>query len=151
MMQDNYLPRGPILLKSLRLTTDRLNGDFKLTVSSAVLAELLRNVISTLPFDEAIYLSRNDDIRAAHEAGEIANLHDHFVEAGFFEGRIASKNVVDADWYVARYPDVYDAIKNQAVRDAETHYIANGAAEGRVPNQDVEVIAERWNKILGLI
>ncbi len=46
---------------------------------------------------------------------------------------LAFDDIVDEDWYLARYPDVADAVSKGQVSSAREHFTQAGLYEGRVP------------------
>jgi len=141
-------PNGKVLLDSLLLNPEKLRSDTKTVIKVSVIRALLRLVVSKLPFDAEFYCSTYLDVAAAHRAGAIADLHEHFINAGFFEGRLGAKPAFDADFYLQMYPDVAEAVRTGAVESALYHYLNGGAAEGRFANSDDRAASERWLDIV---
>ena len=73
------LPSFAALLQRLPTQTDR-----------SQLKDFLQAVIALVPFDEADYRARYPDIRQAIEIGHIASGKAHYIEDGYFEGRLCS-------------------------------------------------------------
>ena len=143
-----YLPHVDLLMQALRISRDRLDGRSKVAVDPRLLVHVLRQIVAAQPFDESFYLTAYDDVATAHNRGEIGDLHRHFVEAGFLEGRLGAAPVVDSAYYLATYPDVGRAIAAGQITSAEDHYIQRGAAEGRAPNPAAAEHVERWMTVL---
>lgn len=148
MTSPRYLPHVDLLLQSLRISPERLDSRTKIAVDPRLLIHVLRQIVASLPFDEAFYLTAHDDLATAHNRGEIGDLHRHFVEAGYLEGRAGTAPEVDAAFYLATYPDVGRAIAAGQIASAEDHYIQRGAAEGRAPNAALVPAIERWMTVL---
>ena len=143
------LPNGELLLSLLGLTQQRLQSGLKAAVPLPILLETLKAAASTLPFDEDFYLATYDDVREAHERGEILDPKAHFAEQGYFEGRFGAMPEVDEAFYAYTYPDVAEAIVNRTVGSALEHYMRAGAVEGRFANaRDMQFIT-RWLKLAG--
>jgi len=68
-----------------RLAISLTDNDVKMCEVTA----LLRPVLATTPFDEAWYLNANPDIRIAATEGRIESGRAHFINGGYFEGRLA--------------------------------------------------------------
>ena len=66
-------------------------------------------------------------------AGLIGDPKAHFVEEGYFEGRLGALPDFDEGFYKETYPDVAVAIAKGEVRSAFDHYVGGGAVEGRSP------------------
>ena len=139
-----YLPHVDLLMQALRISRDRLDGRSKVAVDPRLLLQLLRQIVACQPFDESFYLTTYEDIAIAHNSGEIGDLHRHFVETGFLEGRFGAAPAVDAAYYVATYPDVARAIAGGQIGSAQDHYVQRGAAEGRAPNAAAAADMARW-------
>ncbi len=53
---------------------------------------ILKEVLAAVAFDEALYLSIYSDIRDAVQNGVIGSAREHFIQAGYFEGRVFQKD-----------------------------------------------------------
>ena len=148
MATDAYLPHIDVLLQALRVSRDRLDSRSKIAVDPRLFMKMMRQVIAALPFDEAFYLTTYDDVATAHGNGEIGDLHSHFINAGFFEGRLGTDPSVDKDYYLRTYPDVRRAIGQGQIGSADEHFVQRGAAEGRSPNPESAAMIERWIAVL---
>lgn len=143
-----YLPHIEMLLQSLRISRDRLDSRSKIAVDPRLLVHVLREIVKALPFDEGFYITTYDDVAEAHGRGEIGDLHEHYIQAGFFEGRMGAEPEVDSAYYQATYPDVGQAIAAGTIASALDHYVQRGAAEGRAPSPAVAPDVERWTVVL---
>lgn len=143
-----HLPHIDLLLKSLRISRERLNSRSKVAVDTRMLRLLLESLAAQLPFDSAFYLKANPDVAKAFAAGQIPDLHRHFIESGYFEGRSAALSDVDDRFYSRTYPDVRAAIAAGAVNSAAEHYTMSGAAEGRLPSEAMRPEIERWASVM---
>jgi hypothetical protein len=143
-----YIPHIEVVLQSLRIARERLDGRAKVAVDPRLLVHIVRQIAAAQPFDEAFYLTTYDDVAQAHGKGEIGDLHAHFVEAGFFEGRLGTDPEVDQAYYLATYPDVGRAIAAGQIGSASEHYIQRGAAEGRAPNAAGATAMSLWMAVL---
>lgn len=148
MTSESYLPHVDMVLQSLRISRDRLDSRSKVAVDPRLLIQILRQIAAQLPFDESFYLTAYDDVAVAHNRGDISDLHRHFVDAGFFEGRLGAEPQVDAAFYLATYPDVGRAIAAGQIGSAQEHYLQRGAAEGRAPSPALAGEVERWMSVL---
>ena len=147
-MSETSLPHAALLFQSLRISRDRLGVRSKVAIGTGLLRVLLAEAIRNQPFDEAFYREANPDLDAAFQRGEIADLHEHFVEEGYLEGRVAAAPQVDEAFYLATYKDVRDAMRRGDVGSAREHYLRAGAAEGRLANPAQRPVADRWAAIL---
>jgi hypothetical protein len=139
-----YVPHVDLLLQALRVGRDRLGSRAKIAIDARLLRKLLMTLAATMPFDEAFYLATYPDLAEAHASGGIKDLHTHFAEVGYFEGRVGSRPEVDEAYYTTTYPDVAQAILRGDVPSGTEHYLRAGMAEGRVPNPALLDAIESW-------
>ena len=83
--------------------------------------------------DEKWYLQQYPDIAAAIATGKIKSAKDHFVNDGYFEGRLPSALQVDEKWYLQEYPDVAEGVQTGVVDSGQKHFTQIGYREGRLP------------------
>ena len=148
MVSGAFLPHIDLLLQSLRISRERLDGRSKIAIDTRLLRALLETIVSQLPFDPQFYLDHNPDIAAAHKTGELKDLHRHFIESGYFEGRFGAAPVVDEAFYVALYKDIAPAVRRGDLASPFEHYLRAGAAEGRVPSAALRPVVDRWASVL---
>ncbi len=148
MADATFMPHIELLLQSMRISRERLTSRSKVAIDTRVLRALLEALASQMPFDPQFYLDHNPDIASAHKAGQIKDLHKHFVETGFLEGRFGAQPPVDEAFYTSVYKDIAPAIRRGDISSATEHYIRAGAAEGRVPSEAVRPMVERWASVL---
>ncbi len=148
VQSNGYLPHIDLLLQALRVNRERLNSKSKIAIDAKLLRALLQALVAGQPFSEEFYLQTYPDIAEAHAAGQIANLRNHFVELGFFEGRMGSTPTVDEAYYQDLYKDVAAAVQRGDIGSASEHYLRAGAAEGRVPNEAARPMVEGWMTVL---
>jgi hypothetical protein len=146
--QTAYVPHIDLLLQALRINRERLASKSKVAVDARLLRALLQGLAETIPFSAEFYLESYPDIAAAHAAGEIGNLQRHFVELGYFEGRMGAPPPVDEAFYTGLYKDVAAAVQRGEVASAREHYLRAGASEGRVPNEAARSAVEGWGGVL---
>ena len=148
MQASTYLPHIDLLLQAMRINRDRLNSRSKIAIDARLLRTLIQAIIVHLPFSAEFYQATYPDIALAAAAGHIPDLHRHFVETGFFEGRAGAPPQVDEPFYRALNADVAQAIARGDVGSGAEHYLVSGAAEGRVPNAATRSDVETWMSIL---
>lgn len=122
------LPNGRLLTAALM--ADHNAGFQTSIVRTSALRAVVGILISQLPFDEAFYLETYPDIRQARATAEI-DPHTHFVQHGYFEGRLGAKPEFDENFYRIYYPDVGSAIRRGEFKSELDHFIRTGAEEGR--------------------
>lgn len=148
MTSVEYMPHIDLLLQALRVNRERLSSKSKVAIDAKLLRMLIQTAVEKLPFSEEFYAETYPDIGDAASSGQIPDLHRHFVEAGYFEGRLGSPPEVDEDFYTSIYKDVAVAIERGDIGSATEHYLRSGAAEGRVPNATVRPQLEAWMSVL---
>lgn len=111
MQAPEYLPHIDLLLQALRVNRDRLNSKSKVAIDAKLLRGLVQAMVARAPFSDEFYLQTYPDIAQAHAAGTIPDLHRHFIESGFFEGRFGVPPTVDEAFYTSYYKDVGQALR----------------------------------------
>ncbi len=143
-----YMPHISVLLQALRINRERLASRTKMAIDARLLRQLLQTIAAALPFSEEFYLETYPDLSESYAAGNIGDLHRHFVEQGFFEGRFGFPPQVDEAFYTGLYKDVAEAVRRGDVKSGTEHYLRSGAAEGRVPNAQVQPDVEHWGAVM---
>jgi len=144
-----YIPHVDLILHVLRINRERLNSKSKVAIDAKLLKALLRTIVQCAPFSEEFYLEAYSDIAEAYAAGQIPDLHRHYVEFGYFEGRIGAPPPVDEAYYTGLYKDVGQAMLSGDVRSGAEHYLQSGCAEGRIPSPQLKPLVDAWMELLG--
>jgi len=139
-----YFPHIDLILHTLRINRDRLSSKSKIAINARLLRLMLQTIVAKLPFSEEFYMEKHPDLAEAYAAGKIPNLHQHYIDSGYLEGRIGSPPDVDEGYYLATYKDVGKAVAAGVVVDGAEHYMRAGAAEGRVPNAATRQAIDNW-------
>lgn len=144
-----YVPSCASILRALGIDPERANKyqDEVVSIKIETIHLLLKYIAMSADFDEAVYLRENPDVAAAYEDGRINSLHQHFVQAGFFEGRVASVSPVDEAWYAEHYADVGQAISAGGPSSAAAHFVLRGEFEWRAPNLDALPWVRAWAEV----
>ena len=121
---------------------DLANGT--VTVQTKGLGLILREIARQQPFDPDFYAETYPDIEAARLAGLIGDLQDHFVKAGFAEGRLPSEPPFDPVWYAQYYPDLSDTFPAHDVAGLRNHFLSTGLAEGRAGTAASLAAGRHW-------
>ena len=148
MPQTPYIPHIDLLLQALCVNRDRLNSKSKIAIDAKLLKTVLQAMVAGAPFNEAFYKQNYPDLAAAQASGAIPDLHKHFIETGYFEGRFGSAPPVDEAYYTSTYKDVGQAVLKGDVTSGTEHYLRSGASEGRVPNEEIRSELEAWMVVL---
>jgi hypothetical protein len=98
------------------------------------LVKMIQKFLCSVDFDEAWYLETYPDIADAVRDGRVESARQHFIENGYFEGRLPAPPRIDEKWYLENYPDVAVAVESGVVVSAERHFQDTGYFEGRLPH-----------------
>src|SRR5262249_46854246 len=126
-----YLPPFDLIRRMVEVSTVR--GELRVSLSYDDFIKLLRMMISGTELNEDWYLAEHEDIARAVASGTVASAKQHFVDDGYFEGRLPFPMTVDERWYLEQYPDVAESVRKGAVGSAQQHFIEDGYREGRLP------------------
>ncbi|HET6306521.1 MAG TPA: hypothetical protein VFG12_05010 [Rhodopila sp.] len=126
-----YLPPFELIRRSIEISTVR--GELRVNVSYENFVEILRMMIRGVEVDEAFYQRTYEDIGDAVRRGALGSARQHFVDDGYFEGRLPFPMLVDERWYLTQYADVADSIRRGEVASAQEHFSRDGYREGRLP------------------
>jgi hypothetical protein len=102
-------------------------------MSHDVLVEIFRSIIVNMDIDEAWYLRRYPDVADAVRAGTFRSAKEHFVNNGYFEGRMPFPIQVYERYYLDRNPEVADFVRRELLPSGQQHFDENGYLEGRRP------------------
>jgi len=127
----NYIPPFELIRRSVDITTER--GELRVTVSYDEFIKLLKLMIAGAKVDETWYLRTYEDIGGAVKEGVLPSGRHHFVNDGYFEGRLPSALKVDEAWYLKQYPDVAECVRAGTIASAQAHFDKDGYREGRLP------------------
>ncbi|MBV8199776.1 MAG: hypothetical protein JOZ15_04045 [Acidobacteria bacterium] len=141
-------PNGRLLLEALMLTPAMLRSLPRVPVPAAAIHALIELVVASVPFDEEFYAATYPDLAAARDSGAIGDLHKHFIEQGYLEGRLGAPPEVDEAFYCETYPDIAAAIERGELTCAFEHYVRGGAAEGRFASAAERDAAQAWRELL---
>jgi hypothetical protein len=143
-----YFPHVDLLLRALHITRARLLGSSRVAIDARLLRALVQAAVAATRFDPEFYQTTYPDIAEAVNAGQVPDLHRHFIEAGYFEGRLGAAPQVDEEYYLSTNRDVAAAVKRGDVPSGTEHYVRAGAAEGRAPSAAMKAEVERWAALL---
>lgn len=110
-----------------------VRGELRVSLSYDDFIRILRMMISGVELDEAWYLREHEDIAAAVASGAVASAKQHFVDDGYFEGRLPFPMPVDEKFYMEQNPDVADSVRKGIVSSGQQHFTEDGYREGRLP------------------
>jgi hypothetical protein len=128
-----YVPPFDFIRRSVAIAT--VKGELRVSMGYDDFVKLIKLLLAGTVVDEQWYLRQYEDVRTAIEAGDIVSAQKHFIEDGYFEGRMPFPMAVDNDWYLSQYPDVAEGIGKGTIVSAEQHFFEDGYREGRFPAQ----------------
>jgi hypothetical protein len=127
----NYLP--PFEGIKALVSFAAVKGELTVSASYTQFAALIRILLQGIGVDEAWYLNQYPDVADAIEKGIVASAKAHFLNDGYFEGRLPFLIKVDEAWYLDQNPGVAEYIKRGELESAQQHFNDNGYREGRRP------------------
>ena len=126
-----YLPPFDLIRRMVEVSTVR--GELRVSLSYDDFIKILRMMISGIEVDEGWYLKEHEDIARAVAGGAVASAKQHFLDDGYFEGRLPFAMPVDERWYLEQYPDVAESVRKGIVSSGQQHFSEDGYREGRLP------------------
>ena len=126
-----YIPPFDLLRRSVEISTVR--GELRVSLSYDDFIKLIRLMIAGVHVDEEWYRRQYEDIGRAIRDGQIASAKQHFVDDGYFEGRLPFLIQVDEQWYLAQNPDVAEDVRKGVMASGQAHFDEFGYREGRLP------------------
>ena len=148
MSELKYVPHINQFLQAMRVNRRSLDSNSKVTIDAKLLKALLRTAVKCVPFSEQFYLETYPDIAQAYAAGQLKDLKQHYVEQGYFEGRVGAPATVDKPYYLHRNGDVAEAMTRGDFTSVAQHYHECGYREGRSPSAALEPEIEMWSSVL---
>jgi len=127
----NYLPPFDLIRRSVEVSTVR--GELRVSAAYDDFIKIIRLLISGINVDEEWYLKQYEDIARAVRDGVVASAKQHFIEDGYFEGRLPFPMAVDERWYLTQNPDVAENVRKGALGSGQQHFTEDGYREGRLP------------------
>jgi len=126
-----YLPPFEALKSYLTISSE--NGELMVHCTYDKFLEMMRRLIVNVPVDEAWYLGRYPDIAAAIRQGLVSDPKSHFVNDGYFEGRVPFLIRVDERYYLGQHPGVADYVRKGLLESGQEHFDSSGYHEGHLP------------------
>ena len=126
-----YLP--PFELMKSFLTISNVKGELMVSCPYENMVQLLRRMIVGVEVDETWYLERYPDIAEAINQGIVESARRHFVNDGYFEGRMPFPIYVDERYYLSQNAGIGEYVRKGMLESGQQHFDENGYAEGRLP------------------
>ncbi len=141
-----FFPPYRMLEKYVRRRQSDDGGD-EVAMHPEVFVLLVRCALENCEFDEAQYQRCNPDVAEAVERNEMPSGRDHYVQTGYFEGRVGAMPVHEA-WYLSQNPDVAAAKEAGLIESGEAQWRLAGCWEWREPNPGVAPALRAWKELL---
>ncbi len=126
-----YVPPFEVLKTYVTITS--VKGELMVTCSYENLVLMIRRLIAGVEVDEKWYLQRYPDIADALTKGLVGAAKTHWVNDGYFEGRLPFPIKVDERYYLQQNEGVADYVRKGLLESGQQHFDQNGYAEGRLP------------------
>ena len=126
-----YVPPFEAIKGLLHLSTAR--GKTRVDMTYEDLRNMIKALLSVIEVDDAFYLARNPDVAEGIRKGTIRSAQDHFVDHGYFEGRLPYRIEVDEKWYLQTHPDIAETLRSGEYKSGQDHFDGPGYSEGRAP------------------
>jgi len=127
----NYVPPFDRIRQFLAIVAE--DGEVRINITYKEFLFIVQQLLHSIEVDEAWYRKTYPDVGLAIDEGKWSSAKDHFVEYGYFEGRMPYDMWVDEAWYEQAYDDVRNGIEKAEIASAKEHFIKHGYAEGRRP------------------
>jgi hypothetical protein len=127
----NYLPPFEEIKDFVTLMA--VKGELTVTTSYAQFTALIRILLQGIEVDEAWYLKQYPDVAEAIQKKIVNSAKEHFLNDGYFEGRIPFLIRVDEAWYLEQNPGIAEYVSQGKLQSAQQHFNDNGYREGRKP------------------
>ncbi len=126
-----YLLPFSVLKNSIKLLS--VKGQLKVDMNYDEFLDFVKKFLRAVPIDETWYRTTYPDVAEAIEAGAYRSAQQHFIEHGYFEGRLPFDLEVDEEFYIKQYPDIETSVQAGVVTSARDHFVRHGYEEGRLP------------------
>ena len=142
-----YFPPVALLCQALGITTDEIYTSDKVTVNVAALRKLVEVALGNVSIDTSVYAAQNPDIESSLGYDTI-KLNEHFIKAGYFEGRAFPWARFDTAFYLKAYADIAAAYHSKTLGDPFKHFQDRGVYEARLPNSTCQNEVDSWWEII---
>ena len=120
-----YLSFGPDLGKTV--------AEPAAVQSDGPVTEVIKLLLQSVDVDESWYRAQYPDVAEAIDDGLHQSAKRHFIDSGYFEGRLPGEMVVSEEWYLKTYPDVAEGVNDCLFASGAEHFKLYGYEEGRLP------------------
>lgn len=126
-----YLP--PFESIKRRIPVTATEGTVRINMAYDEFLLVLKLILQSVPVDEDWYRRTYPDVAGALTEGVWSSAREHFVEHGYFEGRMPYEMRVDEAWYLQVNEDVQRGVISGEHASAQEHFAQYGYEEGRMP------------------
>jgi hypothetical protein len=126
-----YVTPFDVIKRELNLLA--MQGTVRINITYDEFLSIVKRLIEAIDVQEDWYLTTYPDVAEGIGAGVQRAAKEHFVQHGYFEGRLPYQIPVDETWYLRNYPDVAEGIDKGEHLSAQDHFLRAGYAEGRRP------------------
>ena len=127
----NYVP--PFEGIKTFVTFAAVKGELTINATYQQFTSLVRTLLQGIEVNEAWYLTQYPDVAEAVRDGIVDSAREHFLNDGYFEGRVPFPIQVDEAWYLEQNPGVAEYIARGELQSAQQHFDEYGYREGRKP------------------
>lgn len=146
--QAMYVPPFKLIKDSLNLNESEIMTNKNIEIPTALFKFLMSLLISSSTFDERWYFETYPDVKAAVSQGDVASALDHYISAGYYEGRSPGPAAVNREFYLENYADVAEGVRDGRIVDISEHFNQNGYFEGRVSVPEHLAELRQWLSVL---
>jgi hypothetical protein len=126
-----YLPPFDTIRNEVK--TSSVRGELRINMSYDSFLKIIKMFTSVADVDERWYIRQYEDIAEVVREGKLPSGRRHFVDDGYFEGRLPFPMRVDEQWYLTQNPDVAEDVRKGAIASGQAHFDEFGYREGRLP------------------
>lgn len=126
-----YLPPFDTVRNEVK--TASVRGELRVNMSYNSFLNIIKMFVAAADVDERWYTRQYEDIGKVVREGKLPSGRRHFIDDGYFEGRLPFAIEVDEDWYLAQNPDVADDVRKGVIASGQAHFDEFGYQEGRLP------------------
>ena len=133
----NYVP--PFEAIKALVNFAAVKGELTVSASYTQFTAMIRLMLQSVKVDEDWYRRQYPDVAEAIRTGVVPNGQEHFINDGYFEGRMPYLIQIDEPFYLEQNPGIAEFVERGELESAQQHFNDNGYREGRRPFPDAHV------------
>ena len=133
----NYVP--PFEAIKALVNFAAVKGELTVSASYAQFTAMIRFMLQSVKVDEDWYRRQYPDVAEAIRTGLVPNAQEHFINDGYFEGRMPFLIQIDEPFYLEQNPGIAGYVERGELESAQQHFNDNGYREGRRPFPEAQV------------